>query len=273
MSQQDLSFRQIQEILRIVHSLYGYDFSGYAKASLKRRLLRIMEKRNQDIAAFKYMLVNDPGFISSFVTELTVNVTEMFRDPFFFQSVRNNLLPYLETWPALLVWNAGCSTGEEAYSFSILLREAGLLNRSRIYGTDINPEVLEKAKEGIYPLHQMKKYAENYYASGGNSAFSSYYTARYDAGIMKNNLKKNMTFHVHNLVGDQVFNTFQLIVCRNVYIYFEVGLQEKVLELFYNSLCPFGFLCLGAKETIRFTKLSSRFRVIDKDARIYQRID
>jgi chemotaxis protein methyltransferase CheR len=203
--------------------------------------------------------------------EITVNVTEMFRDPLFYKSLATNVIPYLRSYQRIKVWNAGCSTGEELYSFSILFSEEDLYDRTFFYGTDINNDVLSHARAGIYDLQKMKQNSENFRLTGTARTLSDFYTAKYDAATINHSLKKNVLFSVHNLASDGVFNEFQVISCRNVLIYFNPELQLKVIELFYNSLANFGFLCLGSKESLRSTEFK-RFKVIDKKNNIYQKI-
>jgi chemotaxis protein methyltransferase CheR len=267
-----ISFEQIEELIEWVNKIHGFDFSGYSRASLKRRITRIMQLQQLSMYELKSLLVNNPAFFEEFLIEVTVNVTEMFRDPSFFKGVREKVLPYLSSFQRIKVWNAGCSTGEELYSFAILLDQENLYNRSFLYGTDINRNVLSAAKKGIYNLKLMKQYSENYMLTGASGSLSDYYVAKYDAATIVNNLRKNILFSVHNLVSDGVFNEFQLISCRNVMIYFDVELQSKVINLFYESLCPLGFLCLGSKESLRSTELSKKFKVIDRAENIYQKI-
>lgn len=267
-----LSFDQLEDIVGLIQKVYGFNFSGYSRASLKRRVIRVMQLKNYSVYDLKSILVNHPEFFDYFLAEVTVNVTEMFRDPSFYKSVRENVLAYLASYQHIKVWNAGCSTGEEVYGFSIMLAEENLYDRSFIYGTDINPQVLDFAKRGIYDLKKMKLYSENYLASGANRSLSDYYLAKYDAASIHNELKKNILFSVHNLVSDGVFNEFQIISCRNVLIYFNAELQEKVLKLFYDSLCPLGFLCLGSKEALRNDDLIRKFKVVNKAENIYQKI-
>lgn len=196
----------------------------------------------------------------------------MFRDPGFYKSLQENVLPYLASFQHIKVWNAGCSTGEEVYSYAILLKEQGLYERSLLYGTDINSDVLEHARNGVYDLRKMKLYTENYRESGAVRSLVNYYTAQYDAACIHNELKAKTLFSIHNLVSDGVFNEFQLISCRNVLIYFTVNLQQKVMQLFYDSLQPLGFLCLGSKERLRNESVAERFKLIDKKFNIYQKI-
>lgn len=257
---------EIAVLLNDLLELYGYDFNDYAKASLKRRIQRLYTlDKFPSFAEFRYRLRNDEAYLKRFVEEITVNVTEMFRDPGFYQVLRKEVLPVLATYPFIRIWHAGCATGEEAYSMAILLQEAGLLHKSLLYATDINPEVLEKAKAGIFPLVQMQQYSENYLQSGGRLEFSSYYTTRYSHALFQRALSDKMIFATHNLVSDRSFNEFQLIVCRNVMIYFDKDLQDRVLHLFDQSLENLGFLALGAKETLRFSPLATRFRQLGKE--------
>ncbi|UIR55186.1 protein-glutamate O-methyltransferase CheR [Sphingobacterium sp. SRCM116780] len=267
-----LNYSELEEIIEIIKNFHSLDISGYSKASLKRRVTRIMDINKFDLIELKSNLINQEGFMHYFILEMTVNVTEMFRDPDFYTSIKTKLFPYLETYPHIKIWSAGCSTGEEVYSLAILLKESNLLSRSFIYGTDINHNVIEKAKKGIYSLTKLKEYSENYIKTNTEHSLSEYYTAMYDAAAIQNDLKKNILFSIHNLISDGVFNEFQLITCRNVLIYFDVALQQKVFDLFYNSLCKLGFLCLGSKESMINYKHSDRFKLVDKKNNIYQKI-
>jgi chemotaxis protein methyltransferase CheR len=257
---------EVHILLTDMLDTYGYDFNDYAKASLKRRIDRLFTlDKFPSFAEFRYRIKSDEDYLKRFVEEITVNVTEMFRDPFFYEAMRKEVLPVLATYPLIRVWHAGCSTGEEVYSMAILLQEANLLQKSLLYATDINPEVLEKAKEGIFPLSQMKQYSENYILAGGKKEFSSYYTSRYDRAKFDRQLTQRMIFATHNLVSDGSFNEFQLILCRNVMIYFDKELQNRVLHLFDQSLQPLGFLALGAKETLRFSPLAFNYKSVGKE--------
>ncbi len=268
-----ISTPELTEIIDLVKSIYGFDFSGYSKASLKRRLLRVMQLKKLHYYDLKHVLINDPSFFQHFLEEVTVNVTEMFRDPPFYKALNNQIIPYLSSYQHSKIWCAGCSSGEEVYSLAILMNEAGLRKKSFIYGTDINTEVLQEARKGIYSLRKVKSYAENYLFSGLSGSITDHFTMLYDAATIHNELKQNTLFSVHNLVSDGVFNEFQLISCRNVFIYFEISLQERILDLFYKSLAPLGFLCLGTKETIRSEYFKKRFKVINQKENIYQKID
>ncbi len=267
-----LSFDELEELIDLITKVHGFSFDGYTRASLKRRVARVMQLYHLRLFDLRDLLINQPEFFDDFLVEITVNVTEMFRDPGFFKAVREKVLPYLSSFQRIKAWNAGCASGEELYSFAIMFEEEKLYDRSFFYGTDINSKVLQLARNGIYELRKMKQYSENYQASGSPASLSDYYTARYDAVSIHHRLKKNTLFSVHNLVTDGVFNEFQLIVCRNVLIYFNATLQGKVIRLFYESLCPLGFLCLGSKETLRNDELAGRFRLVDAAENIYQKI-
>ncbi|AZI24988.1 MAG: protein-glutamate O-methyltransferase CheR [Chryseobacterium sp.] len=254
---------QVDALLSDVLEVHGYDFLEYSHASIKRRITRLYTLDNfVSFAEFRYAVKNDKQYFKRFLEEITVNVTEMFRDPGFYQSLRNDVLPVLGTYPFIRVWVAGCSTGEEAYSLAILLRELNLLQKSLIYATDINPSVLEKAKKGIFPLNYLKGYSENYVNSGGVKDFSSYYTANYSLAKFDESLSSKMIFSTHNLVSDHSFNEFQLILCRNVLIYFDKELQHKVFQLFDNSLEKLGYLALGSKESLDFWPGAKQFKRI-----------
>lgn len=262
---------ELEYLIKDVYDLYGYDFSLYSRASFKRRVNRIcLIDKFTSFAELRYTLINEPNYLKRFIEEVTVNVTEMFRDPYFFKELRENILPQLGTYPLIRIWIAGCSTGEEAYSVAILLKEAGLYHKSLIYATDINPSVLETARAGVFPISQIKTYSENYILSGGKKDFSDYYTANYDSARFDSSLKEKMILSTHNLVSDSSFNSFQLIVCRNVLIYFDKPLQERVFKLFDDSLENLGYLALGSKETLRFSNLATIYQQID-DQKIWKK--
>ena len=245
---------------------YGYDFANYARASLKRRVDRLLViDRFPSFAELLYRIKNDADYLQHLVQELTVNVSEMFRDPALFKSIRENVLPQLASQPLIRIWHAGCSTGEEVYSMAILLEEANLLHKSLIYATDINPSVIENIRRGIFPMSRMKDYSENYILSGGNRDFSEYYTAQYNFALFDHRLKSKMIVATHNLVSDRSFNEFQLILCRNVLIYFDKILQDKVLTLFDESLARNGYLVLGSKEHLRFSSVYSNYVQLEKE--------
>ncbi|GAA4085327.1 protein-glutamate O-methyltransferase CheR [Mucilaginibacter panaciglaebae] len=263
---------QITEIIDLVKKIYGFDFSSYTKASLKRRVTRIMQLKKLQFYDLKHVLVNDKNFFQHFLEEVTVNVTEMFRDPSFYKAFNDQVIPYLSSYTHSKIWCAGCSSGEEVYSMAILLQQAGIRKKSFIYGTDINTECLKEARKGIYSLRKIKSYSENYQMSGLEGSLTDHFTILYDAATIHSELKQNILFSVHNLVSDNVFNEFQLITCRNVFIYFEITLQERILDLFYKSLTPLGFLCLGSKEAIRSDFFKKKFKVINQKENIYQKI-
>lgn len=257
---------EITMLLNDVATIYGYDFRQYSRASLKRRLNRIcLVDRFSSFAELRYRVVNDASYLQHFIEEITVNVTEMFRDPSFYKVLRQAVMPRLGTYPLIRIWIAGCSTGEEAYSIAILLKETNLYHKSLIYATDINPTVLEKAATGIFPLNQMKAYSENYIRSGGSNDFSTYYVTGYDYAKFDSTLSERMIFSTHNLVSDTSFNEFQLILCRNVLIYFDKDLQERVFKVFDESLHNLGYLGLGTKETLRFSTIESHYRQVENE--------
>jgi chemotaxis protein methyltransferase CheR len=246
---------------------------NYSRASLKRRINRLVANdRFLSFAEFRYRLRSDDVYFKHFVEEITVNVTEMFRDTQFYRTLREEILPVLATSPLIRIWHAGCSTGEEVYSMAILLQEARLLQKSLLYATDINPAVLEKVRAGVFPMNQMKQYSENYILSGGKNDFSSYYTAQYNAAKFDEQLGKKIILANHNLVSDSSFNEFQLILCRNVMIYFDKELQERALKLFDDSLEPLGFLALGSKETLKFSSISHQYRQVANKEKIWRKI-
>lgn len=264
---------EVEHLIKDVYAMYGYDFSEYSRASFKRRVNRIcLIDRFTSFAELRYTILNDPEYLKRFVEEITVNVTEMFRDPIFFKTLREKILPQLGTYPLIRIWVAGCSTGEEAYSIAILLKEANLYHKSLIYGTDLNPSVLETARAGVFPLQQMKLYSENYMLSGGKKDFSDYYTANYDSVRFDKSLQEKLILSTHNLVSDSSFNSFQLIICRNVLIYFDRGLQERVFRLFDDSLENLGYLALGSKETLRFSNLDKSYHQVE-DQKIWKKLD
>ena len=259
-------------LLQAIYKKYGYDFRNYSKASIRRRIRRRFSRSGlKTISEMQHKLLNDKQFFEVLLLDLTVNVTEMFRDPSFFKMIRKTVIPELKKQPFIRVWHAGCSSGEEVYSTAILLNEEGLYKNTLIYATDVNEAVLDKAKKGIFSIDRMKDYTRNYRNAGGIASFADYYTARYDHAIMDNSLKKNIVFSDHNLVTDDVFGEMNLIICRNVLIYFSSELQERVFGLFWESLRSGGFLCLGSKETIRFSTYSDDFKNVAEGEKIYRK--
>jgi chemotaxis protein methyltransferase CheR len=271
--QQEVQDDEIEVLLQDMLDAYGYDFNDYSKASLKRRINRLYTlDRFSSFAEFRHRTKNDSTYFRRFVEEITVNVTEMFRDPFFYKAIRESVLPVLATHPFIRIWHAGCSTGEEVYSMAIMLQEAGLLEKSLLYATDINPGVLEKLRKGIFPLRFMKQYSENYIQSGGKHDFSKYYTAKYDWVKFDEKLAGKMVVATHNLVSDRSFNEFQLIFCRNVLIYFDKDLQNRALQLFDESLETLGFLALGAKENLKYSTIFRKYKQLENKERIWRKI-
>lgn len=265
---------ELKELLESIRYLYSYDFTEYSEASVKRRIEHYMGRTNiPTLNALGKLLLKDESMFEQFVQEMTVNVTEMFRDPIFYKSFRENVIKRLATYPFIKIWIAGCSTGEEVYSMAIVLKEEGLLDRSVIYATDINQKALLAAKEGIINMSNMKAYTTNYIKSGGQNSFSDYYKAKYGNALIDKSLRRNIVFSSHNLAVDTSFNEFQLISCRNVLIYFNQSLQNKVINLFHGSLCRFGVLCLGNKESMLFTDKRKSFEEIDKKERIFMKIN
>lgn len=264
--------KELKDLLESIRFVYGYDFTEYAGASVRRRVDQFMKRRKiMELEKFGKVILQDEKLFEEFIQEVSVTVTEMFRDPAFYKSLRENVLKRLATYPFIKVWIAGCATGEEIYSIAILLQEEGLLNRSVIYATDINQKSLQIAKDGIYQLENMKTYTANYQKSGGTKAFSEYYKAKYNSVMFDKSLKHNIVFAAHNLAVDKSFNEFQLIACRNVLIYFNQQLQNKVIDLFYDSLCPFGFLGLGNKESLLFSGKRKHFEEIDRKEKIFMK--
>jgi chemotaxis protein methyltransferase CheR len=267
MALEDSEFRELLDSIRLK---YGYDFTDYSEASVKRRIANFITTRKiGNLRQLNQVLMANEELFELFIQEISVTVTEMFRDPSFFKSLNEKVMKRLATYPHIKVWIAGCATGEEIYSVAILLKEAGLLERAIIYATDINQKSLQTAKEGIYSLAQMKTYTENYLKAGGKNSFSEYYKAKYDSALFDKSLRRNVVFSAHNLTTDRSFNEFQLIVCRNVLIYFNQNLQEKVINLFHESLCPFGFLALGNKESLLFTSKRKCFEEVVGKERIF----
>lgn len=265
---------ELTELLESIRFVYGYDFTEYAEASVIRRISHFINANKMaSLQELGKALLQDEKLFALFVQEFTVNVTEMFRDPAFYKSLRENVMARLATYPFIKIWIAGCSTGEEVYSMAILLKEEGLLDRSVIYATDINQKCLQAAKEGVFPMEYMKLYTGNYQKSGGKKSFSDYYIAKYDSVLLDKSLRQNIVFSMHNLTVDKSFNEFQLILCRNVLIYFNQQLQNKVIDLFYQSLCPFGFLALGNKESLLFSGHRNDFEDVDRKERIFTRMN
>jgi chemotaxis protein methyltransferase CheR len=273
MLDRSLEEAEIRLLLEGVFRHYGYDFRDYAPSSVRRRLRYLMLSESlTSISALTDRLMQDPAWLDRLLAAFSINVSAMFRDPSFYSALRQKLVPILRTYPFVRIWHAGCSTGEEVYSTAILLHETGLYDRCRVYATDINEAALRKARDGIYPLTAMKAYTANYIQAGGTSAFSEYYTAEYDNAIFRPWLRRNIVFAQHNLAMDTSFNELHLIICRNVMIYFNRALQNRVIDLFSASLVRLGFLCLGSKESLRGTGGEAAYDVLDADERIYRKV-
>jgi chemotaxis protein methyltransferase CheR len=263
---------EIQLLLEALYQRYHYDFRHYARALIKRRLLQAREQLGFDsISTLQHSLLHEPATLPRLLDYLTVQVSEMFRDPSYFQTLREKVLPHLRTYPSLKVWIAGCSNGEELYSLAILFREEGLDQRTLFYATDINPQALHAAEAGVYPLDQIRKFTENHQKSGAKSSLSDYYTADYGRAVFDKTLRSRVVFSDHSLVTDAVFAEMHLISCRNVLIYFDRGLQDRAIGLFRDSLARKGFLGLGSKESLRFSKHAEAFTDFVRDEKIYQR--
>ncbi len=263
---------EIELFLQAIYMKFGYDFRNYGKAHIKRRVRhRLSVSGFNNISELIHKMLYDPVFYQEILQDLSITVTEMFRDPDFYISIRKEVVALLQTYPFLKIWHAGCATGEEVYSMAILLKEEGLLKRSQIYATDFNQIALQKARNGIYPIDRIKEYTQNYQKSGGKASFSDYYNARYESVILDESLKENIVFADHNLVTDGVFGEMNMIICRNVMIYFDKDLQNKVIKLFFDSLVPGGFLCLGSKESLRFGIHASKFDATIEKQKIYRK--
>jgi chemotaxis protein methyltransferase CheR len=269
----DLEEIELALLLEGMFRKYGFDFREYASASLRRRVWRRVHAEGlSTISELQARLLHDPACMERLLLDLSINVTAMFRDPSFYNAFRAKVVPQLRTYPFTRIWVAGCSTGEEVYSLAILLREEGLYDRTRIYATDINESVLDRARTGVFPLEKMREYTQNYIKAGGTQAFSEYYLAKYDGAQFQRSLIDNVVFAQHNLVSDRSFNEFNVIVCRNVMIYFDRVLQDRVHELFYESLMTFGVLGLGHKESIRFSPHADSFEELDPTEKLYRKV-
>ena len=264
---------EIELLMEGVYRHYGFDFRSYAYASLKRRLWKRIEAEGLGtISGLQERVLHDPAMMERLLLDLSINVTAMYRDPSFYMAFRTQVVPLLRTYPFIRVWHAGCSTGEEVYSMAILLEEEGLYERARIYATDINEVVLQRAKAGIFPLEKMQEYTQNYLRAGGTKSFSEYYTAMYDGALFDSSLTRNVVFSQHNLVTDGSFSEFNVILCRNVLIYFDRSLQNRVHGLFYDSLAMFGILALGSKESLKLTRYEEAYDVLNAKEKIYRKV-
>lgn len=263
---------ELRLLLDAILSVYHYDFRGYSKPSLKRRLSAALSHFGcATLSRLQERVLHEPRVFAELLRFLTVQVSDLFRDPPYYRALREQVVPYLRTYPSLRVWVAGCATGEEAYSMAILLKEEGLLERTQIYATDIDPESLRMGEEGVYDVDRFAPFSENYLLAGGKTSLSNYYTAGYSSALFDRSLRKSILFSDHSLATDSVFAEMQLVSCRNVLIYFERQLQERAIGVLKDALCRKGFLGLGNKETLRFSAHASSFTEFCRDQRIYQR--
>jgi chemotaxis protein methyltransferase CheR len=268
----ELEQLEIELLLEAIFRHYGFDFRSYAFSSIRRRIWkRINAEELPNVTSLQERVLHDPQVMERLLLDLSINVTAMFRDPGFYRAFREQVVPLLRTYPFIRVWHAGCSTGEEVYSMAILLEEEGLLGKSRLYATDINEVVLQQARAGIFPLERMQEYTENYIKAGGKRAFSEYYVAKYDGALFNPSLTEHVVFSQHNLVTDRSFSEFNVILCRNVLIYFDKTLQGTVHRLFYDSLVNFGILGLGGKESLKFSQYEDRYEQISSE-KIYRKV-
>lgn len=273
MNPDEIEDLELRLLLEAIFQAYGHDFRGYAEASLKRRVQQwLADSEFDSLSHAQSGILRDQRALESLLQGITVNVTEMFRDPAFFHALREHVIPFLKTYPFVKIWHAGCATGEEAYSMAILLQEAGMQGRYRMYATDINEAVLRKAQEGVFKISNMQRFTRNYQASGGTASFADYYTARYDRAILMSTLKEHIVFSSHNLAADTEFGEMHLVLCRNVMIYFQSALKERCLQLFDDSILPGGFLCLGLKERLDGRKIAPCYEELVPRMRIYRKV-
>jgi chemotaxis protein methyltransferase CheR len=263
---------ELRLLLEAVYLQFGYDFRNYSMAHVKRRIEhRLTLAGLASISMLQHAVLHDGVMFQTFLQDLSINVSEMFRDPPFYLALRNEILPMLETYPSFKIWHAGCSAGQEVYSMAILLHEAGMRERGLVYATDFNHAILEQAREAAFPLAQLKDYTAKYQQAGGENSFADYYTADDERAVLRSFLKERTFFSEHNLVTDGVFGEMHLVVCRNVLIYFDRSLQDRVVGLFLDSLCPGGFLCLGSKESLKFSRHAEKFEVVSEKDKIYRK--
>jgi len=264
---------EIELLLEGLYRVHGFDFRDYSRGSIKRRILELMRTEQlATVSEFQNRVLHDAACLERFLLGLSVHATAMFRDPSFYLTFRKRVVPLLRTYPTVQIWVAGCSTGEEVYSLAILLQEEGLYQKCRIYATDISVSILRRARDGIFPLSAMREYTANYHQAGGVHEFSDYYTAQYDSVIFSASLKSNLVFSEHNLATDGSFNEFQVILCRNVMIYFNKELQARVHNLLYDSLSMFGVFGLGNKESLKFTPRAEYYEHINEKDKLYRKV-
>ena len=273
MKPRDASDVELSLLLDAIYRVYHHDFRSYAESSLRRRIASaLVHFKCETISRLQERVLREPQMFAELLRFLTVQVTDMFRDPVYFRAIREQVVPYLKTYAALKIWVAGCATGEEAYSLAIVLAEEGLLERSLIYATDIHPESLRIAQDGVYETERFTRFSDNYRLAGGQASLSDYYAAAYGGALLDRRLRKAIVFSDHSLSTDSAFAETQLVSCRNVLIYFERELQDRAVGVLHDSLCRKGFLGLGLKETLRFTRHAPAFTELSPEARIYQRI-
>ncbi len=264
---------EVNLLIEAIRLKYGYDFSGYSRASLKRRIKkRLLDSGSLSISGMINNLLYEKDFFDQLLLDLSINVTEMFRDPLFFKEIRDKVIPELAKLSSVKIWHAGCSTGEEVYSMAIILKEAGIYDKCQIFATDFNQVVLEKAKQGVLSIVNLKQYTQNYQKSGGTGSFTDWYTAKYDLVKLKTTLRKNIMFADHNLATDGVFSEMDLVMCRNVLIYFDRPLQNRVFRLFTDSLTQDGFLTIGSKESIHFSGIADEYDQFSQTQKIFRKI-
>jgi chemotaxis protein methyltransferase CheR len=273
MRARDLEDIETTLLLEAIFQRYGHDFRHYARASVRRRVRRIVERAGVgSVSELIPRVMRDEAFFAEILGDFSITVTEMFRDPGYYRRLRDEVIPYLRTYPYVRVWHAGCATGEEVYSMAIVMEEEGFYDRVTLYATDFNTQALRQAQEGIYPLDRMRSYTANYQAAGGTRSFSDYYHASYDSAILERSLGRNVTFADHNLATDGVFSEVHFVSCRNVLIYFDKHLQNRVLNLFYDSLVHGGILALGSKESLHFSSVEDKFQVVDPKWKLYRKV-
>ena len=272
MHKEELERIEIDLLLEALYQGHGYDFRAYARASVARRAKKFLALQpEQSLAELIPRVLVDENFATQLAYSFSVSVTEMFRDPWIYQEIRNKVTPLLHTYPSINIWHAGCASGEEAYSMAILLKEVGLLQRARLYATDFNDELLDIARAGIYPAKSFQLATRQYQQAGGQASLSDYYYTRYNSVVMESELINSITFVNHNLTTDKEFGEMHLVFCRNVLIYFKPDLRERALDLFTNSLVRGGYLCLGAKENLRYGAGEEVYKSVCDRARIYQK--
>jgi len=272
-SPDELEKIEIQLLLEGIYRYYGFDFRNYVSASIRRRIWnRIRAERLKNVSGLQEKVLHDPCAMTRLLSDFSIHVSEMFRDPYFFKSFRESVVPLLKEIPFVRIWHAGCSTGEEVYSMAIILHEEGLYHKTKIYATDMNEDLLKKAKEGVYPLDKMQAYKDNYKEAGGINEFTQLYDVCRDKAIFQPFLTRNVVFAQHNLATDHSFNEFHVIICRNVMIYFDRVLQNRAHRLFYESLCMSGILGLGRKEDIAFNNYSHYYEAFNSEQKIYRKV-